>query len=185
MALRLYAFDLVKKGEAPPEAITVRVCESISCDLAGAEALINSLKEGLGEGVRVQRVPCVGRCQQALGLLDHLVVQDLFVTETAWFADVVLPASAFPEKSGTFTNTDRRVQLGRQALDLPGEARQDLWIIQQLANRLGLPWDYADSSEVYEEMRLGMPSISGISWQRLLREGAVTHPCSSEDEPGA
>ncbi|MES9901659.1 MAG: molybdopterin dinucleotide binding domain-containing protein [Sedimenticola sp.] len=122
--------------------------------------------------------------RKALAALDHLVVQDLFVTETAWFADVVLPASAFPEKSGTFTNTDRRVQLGRQALDPPGEARQDLWIIQQLANRLGLPWDYADSSEVYEEMRLGMPSISGISWQRLLREGAVTHPCRSEDEPG-
>ncbi|MES9901973.1 MAG: molybdopterin-dependent oxidoreductase, partial [Sedimenticola sp.] len=128
--------------------------------------------------------PNLNHTRKALAALDHLVVQDLFVTETAWFADVVLPASAFPEKSGTFTNTDRRVQLGRQALDPPGEARQDLWIIQQLANRLGLPWDYADSSEVYEEMRLGMPSLSGISWQRLLREGAVTHPCRSEDEPG-
>jgi formate dehydrogenase major subunit len=112
------------------------------------------------------------------------VVQDLFLTETAYLADVVLPASAFPEKTGTFTNTDRRVQLGRQALEPPGDARQDLWIIQELARRLGLGWSYRHPREVFEELRRTMPSIRGISWRRLEREGAVTYPCESEDEPG-
>ena len=71
------------------------------------------------------------------------MVQDIFLTETAYLADVVLPASAWPEKTGTVTNTDRMVQLGRRALDMPGDARQDLWIIQQLANRLGCGWNYS------------------------------------------
>ncbi len=115
-----------------------------------------------------------------LANLQHLVVQDLFLTETAAFADVVLPASAFPEKDGSFTNTDRRVQRGRQALQPPGGARQDWWIIQQLANRLGLTWDYQDVSEVFAEMRQVMPSLNGITWERLDREHAVTYPCDDE-----
>ena len=82
--------------------------------------------------------PNLNHARAALAKLDHLVVQDIFPTETAGYADVILPASAFPEKTGTFTNTDRRVQLGRQAIPCPGEARPDLWIIQQLANRLSL-----------------------------------------------
>ncbi|HEB95106.1 MAG TPA: formate dehydrogenase subunit alpha [Sedimenticola thiotaurini] len=128
--------------------------------------------------------PNLNHTRRALAALDHLVVQDLFLTETAWFADVVLPASAFPEKSGSFTNTDRRVQLARQALEPPGEARQDLWIIQQLARRLGLAWDYAGPADVYAEMQRAMPSIAGISWQRLQREGAVTYPCRDPADPG-
>jgi formate dehydrogenase major subunit len=76
------------------------------------------------------------------GQLEHLVVQDIFLTETAWLADVVLPASAWPEKTGTVTNTDRTVQMGRQALDAAGRRAQDLWIIQQMAQRFGLGWGY-------------------------------------------
>ncbi len=91
--------------------------------------------------------PDAEHARAALASLDHLVVQDIFLTETAYLADVVLPASAFPEKTGTFTNTDRTVQLGRQALNPPGQARQDLWIIQQMAAQLGLDWHYDGVAE--------------------------------------
>ncbi|TCO82817.1 NAD-dependent formate dehydrogenase catalytic subunit /NAD-dependent formate dehydrogenase iron-sulfur protein [Plasticicumulans lactativorans] len=128
--------------------------------------------------------PNLHHARAALAALEHLVVQDLFLTETAAFADVVLPASACAEKTGTFTNTDRRVQLGRQAIDPPGQARQDLWIIQQMARRLGLAWDYAGPAAVYAELRRAMPSIAGIAWERLEREHAVTYPCASEADPG-
>jgi formate dehydrogenase major subunit len=128
--------------------------------------------------------PNLHHARQALAALDHLVVQDLFLTETASFADVVLPASAFPEKTGTFTNTDRRVQLGRRALDPPGHARQDLEIIQEIARRLGLDWQYPDAESVFAEMRQAMPSIGGISWQRLEQNSSVTYPCANEDDPG-
>ncbi len=86
--------------------------------------------------------PDLHHARQAIASLEHLVVQEIFLTETAFHADVILPATAFPEKTGTFTNTDRRVQLGRQALDPPGQARPDWWIIQEIARRLGLDWDY-------------------------------------------
>ena len=128
--------------------------------------------------------PDLGHAREALAHLEHLVVQDIFLTETACHADVVLPASAFPEKTGSFTNTDRRVQLGRQAIDPPGEARQDLWIIQQIGNRLGLDWDYQGPDEVFTEMTQAMPSIAGIDWARLERDGAVTYPCPTPDDPG-
>jgi formate dehydrogenase major subunit len=128
--------------------------------------------------------PDANHARDALAALEHLVVQDIFLTETAYLADVILPASAFPEKTGTFTNTDRLVQLGRQAIDPPGEARQDLWIIQQMARRLGLDWSIAPASEVFDEMRHTMPSIGGITWQRLEREHAVTYPCVAEGDPG-
>ena len=128
--------------------------------------------------------PDVNHARACLAALDHLVVQDIFLTETAYLADVILPASAFPEKTGTFTNTDRLVQLGRQAIDPPGDARQDLWIIQQMAARLGLDWQYGHVSEVFDEMRRTMPSIGGITWERLEREHAVTYPCTKEGDPG-
>ncbi|HEX6703614.1 MAG TPA: formate dehydrogenase subunit alpha [Albitalea sp.] len=128
--------------------------------------------------------PDANHARESLAALEHLVVQDIFLTETAYLADVILPASAFPEKTGTFTNTDRLVQLGRQALDPPGDARQDLWIIQQLARRLGLDWPDAPVSEVFDEMRRTMPSIAGITWDRLEREHAVTYPCRHEGDPG-
>ncbi len=128
--------------------------------------------------------PNLNHAREALAALEHLVVQDLFLTETAAYADVVLPASAWPEKDGTVSNTDRRVQLGRRALDLPGDARQDLWIIEQIARRLGLDWHYAGAAEVFAEMRSVMPSIKGMSWERLERESSITYPCQDENDPG-
>jgi formate dehydrogenase major subunit len=132
--------------------------------------------------------PDANHARAGLAKLDMLVVQDIFLTETAYLADVVLPASAWPEKTGTVTNTDRMVQLGRRALDMPGDARQDLWIIQQLAKRLGLSWNYQgeDSgvAEVYEEMHNSMASIAGISWKRLNEESSVTYPCAGDEDPG-
>jgi len=128
--------------------------------------------------------PNLNHAREALAKLEHLVVQDIFLTETAGFADVILPASAFPEKTGTFTNTDRRVQLGRQAIEPPGEARQDLWIIQQLAARLGLDWHYPSIVDVFDEMREATPSIAGMTWQRLEREDSITYPCLAEGDPG-
>ena len=117
----------------------------------------------------------------ALAKLDHLVVQDIFLTETCWHADVILPASAHAEKLGTFTNTNRQVQLGRPALDLPGESRQDWELIVELANRVGLDWQYNDVGEVYTEMAEKMNSLNYISWERLNEEDCVTYPV---DEPG-
>lgn len=128
--------------------------------------------------------PDANHAREMIAALDHLVVQDIFLTETACLADVVLPASAFPEKTGTFTNTDRLVQLGRQAIDPPGDAKQDLWIIQEMARRLGLDWNYGHVSEAFDEMRHAMPSIAGITWDRLEREHAVTYPCTKEGDPG-
>jgi formate dehydrogenase major subunit len=132
--------------------------------------------------------PDLNHARQALAGLDWLVVQDIFLTETAYLADVVLPASAWPEKTGTVTNTDRMVQLGRGAIEPPGEARPDLWIIQEMARRLGLDWRYrgpeSGVAEVFDEMRRAMPSIAGITWQRLERESCVTYPCAHERDPG-
>jgi len=133
--------------------------------------------------------PDLQHAREALASLEHLVVQDIFLTETAWLADVVLPATAWPEKTGTVTNTDRMVQLGRQAIDPPGDAKPDLWLIQELARRMRLAWNYpgedAGVAAVYEEMRQAMhASIAGVSWERLQREGSVTYPCLSEEDPG-
>ncbi|HET6827540.1 MAG TPA: formate dehydrogenase subunit alpha [Ramlibacter sp.] len=133
--------------------------------------------------------PDLNHAREALAALEHLVVQDIFMTETAWLADVVLPAGAWPEKTGTVTNTDRMVQLGRKAIEPPGDARQDLWLVQQMAARLGLQWRYEGEdcgvAAVYEEMRQAMHgAIAGITWERLQREGSVTYPCLSEDDPG-
>ena len=103
--------------------------------------------------------PDLQHAREALAKLDHLVVQDLFVTETAFHADVILPASAFAEKDGSFTNTDRRVQLARQVVKPPGDARQDLWIIQEIGKRMGLPWNYSGPGDVYTEMAQLMPAL--------------------------
>ena len=128
--------------------------------------------------------PDLQHAREALAMLDHLVVQDLFVTETAFHADVILPASAFAEKSGTFTNTDRRVQLAREVIKPPGDARQDLWIIQEIGKRMGLPWNYDGPADVFTEMTQVMPSLKNITWERLVREGAVTYPVDDPNKPG-
>lgn len=128
--------------------------------------------------------PDLNHARHALAMLDHLVVQDLFLTETAFHADVVLPASAFAEKAGSFTNTDRRVQIARPVVPPPGDARQDWWIIQELARRMGLDWNYAGPADVFAEMAQVMPSLANITWERLEREGAVTYPVDAPDKPG-
>lgn len=128
--------------------------------------------------------PDLNHARHALAMLDHLVVQDLFLTETAYHADVVLPASAFAEKSGSFTNTDRRVQIARPVVSPPGDARQDWWIIQEVAKQVGLDWRYENPSEIFAEMAEVMPSLKNITWERLERDGAVTYPVDGPDEPG-
>ena len=151
--------------------------------------IVNAAYDGIVKGLYVEGEnpamsdPDSNHARAGLARLEHLVVQDIFLTETAYFADVVLPASAFPEKTGTFINSDRTVQLGRQAIDPPGDARQDLWIIQEIARRLGLDWHYNGPEDVFNEMRQGMDSIAGITWERLQQE-AVTYPCEQEGDPG-
>ena len=128
--------------------------------------------------------PDLNHARKALSKLEHLVVQDIFLTETAMYADIILPASAFPEKTGTFTNTDRRVQLGNQAVKPPGKAKQDLWIIQEIARGLGLYWNYTHPKEVFDEMTKCMPSIKGITWERLEQNHSITYPCDDSNDPG-
>ncbi|MFO7902791.1 formate dehydrogenase subunit alpha [Thioalkalivibrio sp.] len=152
--------------------------------------IMNAIHEGSLHGMYIMGEnpamsdPNLNHAREALARLDHLVVQDIFFTETAGFADVILPASAFPEKTGTFTNTDRRVQLGRQAIDPPGAARQDLWIIQQMAEGLGLNWSYRSVQDVFEEMRRATPSLGGMTWDRLAAEHTLTYPLLHEGDPG-
>ncbi len=128
--------------------------------------------------------PDLNHAREALAHLEHLVVQDLFLTETAMYADVVLPASGWPEKDGTVTNTNRQVQMGRAALPLPGDTRQDLWIIQDIANRMGCGWNYKHVGEVFTEMASMMPALANISWDRVEREQHVTYPVDGPDVPG-
>ena len=128
--------------------------------------------------------PDLNHARHALAHLQHLVVQDLFLTETASYADVILPASAWPEKDGTVTNTNRQVQMGRQALPLPGDTRPDWWITQEIARRIGLPWNYTHPREIYPEMASLMPSLDNISWERIERESSVTYPSDAPDKPG-
>ncbi len=141
--------------------------------------------------------PDLNFARQALAELQHLVVQDIFATETALLADVVLPASAQPEKWGTYTNTDRLIQIGRPAVSPPGQAMQDLWVIEQIGRRLGADWSYwhaedgagqaaaeAPVARVYEEMRAVMAPLAGVPWSRLVREEAVVTPAPVEDAPG-
>jgi formate dehydrogenase major subunit len=152
--------------------------------------IINAIHDGEIKGMYIEGEnpamsdPDLNHAREALAKLDHLVVQDLFLTETAFHADVVLPASAFAEKNGTFTNTDRRVQIAQPVISPPGDARQDWWIIQEIGHRLGLAWDYAGPNEVFAEMAQVMPSFNNITWERLEREGAVTYPVDAPDKPG-
>ena len=128
--------------------------------------------------------PDVDHARDALAKLDHLVVQDIFLTETANYADVILPASAFAEKSGTVTNTNRQVQIARPALPPMGDAREDWKIVIDLANRLGLGWHYDTPADVFAEMKLNMRSLDNITWERLENEGAVTYPSLTPTDPG-
>ncbi|MFQ5626504.1 MAG: molybdopterin-dependent oxidoreductase, partial [Methyloligellaceae bacterium] len=117
--------------------------------------------------------PDQAHARAAFAKLEHLVVQDIFLTETAWHADVIFPASAHAEKWGTFTNTNREVQICRPVIDPPGEARQDWELVQEIAQRIGLEWNYAHPRDVFAEMGQVMPSLNNITWERLEREDAV------------
>jgi formate dehydrogenase major subunit len=127
--------------------------------------------------------PDIDHVREALAALDHLVVQEIFLTETACFADVVLAATAWPEKVGTVTNTDRMVQLGRKAIEPPGDAKEDFWLLTEMGRRLGLNWTYSHPRDVFAEMRTCMDSIAGITWERLEQESSVTYPCVHEGDP--
>ncbi|MGA8848213.1 MAG: formate dehydrogenase subunit alpha [Dehalococcoidia bacterium] len=128
--------------------------------------------------------PDTQHVREALARLEFFVVQDIFLSETAKFAHVVLPAASFAEKDGTFTNTERRVQRVRKAIEPIGDSQPDWWIICQVAQRLGAKgFDYSHPSDIMEEIRNLAPSYGGISYQRL-EKGGLQWPCPSDDHPG-
>ncbi|MET0605159.1 MAG: formate dehydrogenase subunit alpha, partial [Beijerinckiaceae bacterium] len=152
--------------------------------------IMNAVEDGVIKGMYVQGEnpamsdPDQHHARKALASLEHLIVQDIFLTETAWHADVVLPASAHAEKWGTFTNTNRQVQIGRPVVPPPGEARQDWELMQELAQRIGLDWTYREVADVFDELASVMPSFKNITWERLTREDSVTYPVDGPDRPG-
>jgi formate dehydrogenase major subunit len=128
--------------------------------------------------------PNINKVRKALSALDFLVVQDIFLTETAEFADVILPASSYLEKDGTYTNTDRRVQLGRKVLDTPGDARVDWEVVQDIANRIGLGWSYSSPREVFDELVSLMPSYANLSYDNLGSTGKLYPNSDPEHSDG-
>src|SRR5947209_383619 len=128
--------------------------------------------------------PNINKVRKALASLEFLAVQDIFLTETAEFADVVLPATAFPEKEGTYTNTDRKVELARKAVEPPGQARTDWEVRVDLAPRMGYPMDYGSAEAIFAEIAALSPSMGGISYERLRREASVYWPCPEPGHPG-
>ena len=127
--------------------------------------------------------PDVGHAREALAKLELMIVQDIFLTETANYADIILPASTLYEKDGTVSNTNRQVQRVRPVVAPPGEAREDWKITVELAQRIGLNWNYTDVSQVFAEMKLTMASLDNITWERLETE-TITYPSLSETDPG-
>jgi formate dehydrogenase major subunit/formate dehydrogenase alpha subunit len=121
---------------------------------------------------------------RALQSLDLLVVQDMFMTETAELAHVVLPAASFAEKVGTFTNTERRVQRIRRVVDAPGLAMKDSHIIMELSKRMGYDMPYHHTEEIFQEMGKAWPALAGMSYSRLDEEGGLQWPCPTRDHPG-
>jgi predicted molibdopterin-dependent oxidoreductase YjgC len=169
---------------------------------AGTGLVVTEMVEAcLGGGIRAMYVvgenpllsePDLNHARKAIGQLDCLIVQDLFMHETAEQAHVFLPAAAFAEKEGTFTNSERRVQRVRTALSPPGEARPDWWITSELAKRvalrlelpIGSQFDYAGAAEVFAEMVGLVPFLGGLDHARLDREGGIQWPCPAADHPG-
>jgi formate dehydrogenase alpha subunit len=128
--------------------------------------------------------PNQNHTRESLKKLDFMVVQDIFFTETAPYAHVILPAATFAEKNGTFVNSDRRVLRVRKAVESPGEARQDWRIIHELAARMGIPmYDYASESEIFDEIARVTPMMAGVSYERL-ENGSIQWPCPQKDHPG-
>ncbi|MGH7392229.1 MAG: formate dehydrogenase subunit alpha [Candidatus Rokuibacteriota bacterium] len=174
-------------GVRPPEATGLVVTEMVEACLTGGIRAMYVV----GENPLLSE-PDLHHAEKAFGQLDFLVVQDLFLHETAERADVFLPAAAFAEKEGTFTNSERRVQRVRQALEAPGQARPDWWITCELARRVGRKlgrdldreFTYAGAAEVFDEMARLVPFLGGLSHARLDREGGIQWPCPTPDHPG-
>ena len=152
--------------------------------------IMNAIQENTIKGMYIlgenpaMSDPDLNHARKALQKLKHLIVQDIFLTETATYADVILPASAWPEKNGTVTNTNRQVQMGRKAIDSPGEAKEDWWITNEIGKRIGLKWNYKHPKEIFDEMSEAMPSLNNITWERLEEENSVTYPCLSPKSKG-
>ncbi len=169
-------------GVRPPGDVGLKVTETF-------EAIHDGDVKGLyvmGENPALSE-PDITHAEEALAKTDFLVVQDLFMTETAEHADVVLPAAAFAEKDGTFTNTERRVQRVGKALDPPGLARQDWEIIQSLANRIehgGPRWEYDSPTAIFDELTDVTPIYGGMTHERIERESGLQWPCPDADHPG-
>jgi len=125
-----------------------------------------------------------GHAREALATLDHMVVQDISSRDERISPMWCCPATAWPEKVGT-SPTRPHGAAGQEGHRAPGEAREDLWLINELARRMGLPWNYSHPREVFEEMRQCMDSIAGITWERLERESSVTYPCEKEGDPAS
>ncbi|MBT6805572.1 MAG: molybdopterin-dependent oxidoreductase, partial [Verrucomicrobia bacterium] len=137
----------------------------------------------MGEDI-VLSEPNAQKLEEGLNKIDFLVMQDIFMNETCRYADVIFPAACFAEKEGVFTNSERRVQRVRKAVEPPGQAKADWNIIQDLANVCGAEWDYEHPSDVYDELVKYAPRFSGISHQRIEREGGLQWPCPTADHPG-
>ena len=152
-------------------------------------AAIDAMLEGrvkaafvMGENSLISEADA-SKARRALEALDFFVVQDIFLTDTAALADVVLPATSFAETDGTFTNTERRVQRVRKAVEPPGEARDDWRIVAELSTRMGYPMNYDHASQVWDEVAGQTPPLAGISYQRLEGDG-IQWPCPTPDHPG-
>ncbi|MFC7204497.1 formate dehydrogenase subunit alpha [Haloferax namakaokahaiae] len=167
-------------GERPPQEVGLRLPEQYEAMLRGDIRGMYIMGEN-----PVLSEPDISEAEEALEELEFLAVQDIFLTETAEYADVVLPAASNAEKYGTFTNTERRVQLVRPAIDPPGIARTDLEILCDLADRFGYEWDYDSAADVMDEIAELVPIYGGISYDRLesTPEG-IQWPCTDADDPG-
>ncbi|MFC6992386.1 formate dehydrogenase subunit alpha [Haladaptatus sp. GCM10025707] len=166
-------------GDRPPNEVGLKVTEAFD---EAHEGNVRGMYI-MGENPALSE-PDISHAEEALANLDFLVVQDIFPTETTQYADVILPAAAFPEKDGTFTNTERRVQLVGKAMDPPGEARQDYEILQNLANRMGFDWDYDHPADIMDEIAAVTPIYGGIDHDRLATEGGLQWPCWDQEHPG-
>ncbi len=173
-------------GVRPPSSEGMKLTEMVDGCLDGSIRAMYIVGEN-----PLLTEPNLHHAKRALSNLDCLVVQELFLHETAELAHVFLPTAAFAEKEGTFTNSERRVQRVRKALDPPGEARPDWWITSELARRVaqrlnvpGSGFGYSNSAEIFEEMARLVPFLGGISHDRLDREGGIQWPCPTSDHPG-
>lgn len=165
-------------GVAMPEQMGLRIPEMFDLAVAGQLKAMYIM----GEDPALTDADA-NHVRRALENLEFLVVQNIFMTETAKYADVFLPAALYAEKEGTFTNTERRVQRVRRAIDPPGDTRPDWEIILDLGKRMGMDWDYGSPEEVFEEVRALVPQYAGMTYERLGTQG-LQWPCPTEDHPG-